>query len=277
MKSDEIIQFFSSYIERELGIQYSRENSFQLQNRLHEIAILLGEPSDEALYTRAMREGINGNFQRYLLDLATNNETSFFRDAKMFTALEETLFRPLKYGKDSCVLKIWSAASSSGQEALSLAMSLSEYAPGVPFEITATDVCDRVLERAEKGVYSQFEVQRGLKASLLTKYFIKDGRTENWMAKPELRKKIRYRKQNLLAPIGFDGPFDLILCRNVLIYQSVENKRAILARITALLRGGGVLVLGSGESLMGLSDAYLPLTVGGAILYQRKAVHSIAA
>ncbi len=270
MNTDEILNYFSGYIERELGIQYSKQNSFQLQNRLLEIAKLLGEPGVEALHARAVRDGIRGEFQNLLLDLATNNETSFFRDAKVFTALEEALFRPFIKSASSRPLKIWSAASSTGQEPLSLTMSLCELAPELRFEITATDVCDRVLERAKSGAYTLLEVQRGLSPQLLAKYFSKDERTERFTARPSLREKIRYQKQNLLAPFALTGPFDLILCRNVLIYQSVENKRTILGRITALLRDEGILVLGSGESLMGLSEDYLSVSVGGAILYRRK-------
>jgi chemotaxis protein methyltransferase CheR len=252
-----------------LSIQYSKDNSFQLRNRLEEIAKLLGEPSPEDLYQRAKRQGIGGSFQQLLLDLATNNEPSFFRDPRVFRALEEAWIRPQVERKSKSPLRIWSAASSTGQEALSLAMCVMESAPGLQFEIIATDISDRVLERAREGSYSQLEVQRGLSTALLLKYFDKEGRLERWRAKSVLLDKIKYSKQNLLSPLLVQGPFDLVLCRNVLIYQSVENKRMVIARIASQLKEEGLLVLGSGESLIGLSNDFVSVNCSGAILFKK--------
>lgn len=271
--SPEILSFFSKYIENELGIVYAEHNLFQLQNRLEEIAKLLNKPNPQALYDEGLK-GISGQFKQLLLDLSTNNETSFFRDGKVFAAIEQTVLKPIidNAQKIDC-LRIWSAASSTGQEPLTVAMLIQEYSEktgvNIPFSITGSDISERVLEKAKAATYGQLEIQRGLPVKLLVKYFNKDER-DNWKAKDIILNKISYLKQNLKSPLNFPQNFNLILCRNVLIYQSVEGKTDIIKRMTKLLVPGGILVLGAGESLFGLSNDFNQEFIEGTVVYRLK-------
>lgn len=271
--SPDILNYFSKYIQNELGIIYAEHNLFQLQNRLEEIAKLLGHNDINSLYAEAQK-GITGQFKQLLLDLSTNNETSFFRDGKVFNAIEQTILKPIieKGIKPDC-LKVWSAASSSGQEPLTIAMLIQEFAEkngiSIPYSITGTDISDRILEKAKSGTYSQLEIQRGLPAKLLVKYFSKDPQ-DNWKANNQILNKISYSKQNLKSPFHFPQKFHLILCRNVLIYQNVEGKTDIINRMKLLLEPGGILVLGSGESLFGLSNDFDQEFVEGTVIYRLK-------
>lgn len=273
MPHEAVLKFFASYIESEVGIVYAEHNYFQLQNRLEQIAKLFELDSIDSLFEKT-RVGIEGAFKQLLLDTATNNETSFFRDPKVFRALEAELFSPERLAvRRGSPLAIWSAAASSGQEALSTAMLLLEWskAKATPcdFRIVGTDISERILEKAKAARYSQLEVQRGLAMPLLLQYFRKEA-DDTWSAKAELTRNVTYRPLNLTEEFHFPAPFDLVLCRNVLIYQSVERKRRILARIHANLAPGGLLVLGSGESVIGLSDAFTQVNSEGAVIYARK-------
>ncbi len=271
MQVNEILKFFAAYIEKELGIQYSETNFFQLQNRLEDIAKLNGCADLPALHALAAG-GIHGAFKQMLLDVATNNETSFFRDPRVFRALENSIFKTLTAERPGRSLKIWSAASSTGQEALSMAIILKEMAStGIAqFSITATDISERVLAIAKAGVYSQLEIQRGMPAPLLLKYFTKEP-NDQWAVSRELLNRISYGKQNLKDAFAFGESFDLIMCRNVLIYQNVAGKKEIMNRLTQTLQPGGILILGSGESLFGISDSYEQVNMDGAIVYRKVA------
>lgn len=139
----------------------------------------------------------------------------------------------------------------------------------IPFEVLGTDISQRVLTKATAGSYSSLEVNRGLSEKLRDKYFSRDA-NENWVRNSELKMNMEFKSLNLKESFSFPSEFNLILCRNVLIYQNVEGKKKILEKITNSLAVGGFLILGSGESLVGLSDAYTQLFVEGAVLYQKK-------
>jgi chemotaxis protein methyltransferase CheR len=274
------LKFFAHYIQRELGIVYAEHNYFQLQNRLEEIAKALGIASIEALHREAST-GIHGAMKQLLLDLATNNETSFFRDPRVFAALDTILTK----GLDSNLwgvggLRLWSAASSSGQEALSLAMQLTEMGDrrGAPlnFSIVGTDISDRILTRARSFTYSQLEIQRGLSAPRMERFFTKDA-SGGWSAVKDIGRHITYQKLNLKEAFNFPRGFHVILCRNVLIYQSVEGKTEILKRISATMEPSGYLILGAGESLIGLSHDFEQEFVDGTVMYRKKAAAGRAA
>lgn len=269
MQLNDILEYFAKYIEAELGIVYSDHNYFQLQNRLDEIAKLMGVSDIEQLFKQS-QQGITGQLKQMVLDVATNNETSFFRDPKLFKSIETSV---LKNFANSGKLRIWSAASSSGQEALSLSILINEYNKkentNLQFSILGTDISERVLARAKKATYTQLEVQRGLPAALLIKYFKKDD-NDQWTAISDITKSIEFKKQNLKDPFPFTEKFNLVLCRNVLIYQSIQGKIDILNRITSMLAPEGILILGSGESLIGLSKDYEQQNVEGAIIYRKK-------
>lgn len=279
MQHEEILGFFSRYIEKEIGIIYSSHNHFQLSNRLEEICKLSGVATIQDLYQQAQK-GIHGSFKQLLLDVATNNETSFYRDPKVFKALETTFQQMLEQKRDPGPLKIWSAACSTGQEPLTLAMILSELSEKrrqtIEYSMLATDICERALQKARRTTYTQLEVQRGLGAMQLIKYFSKDDQ-DRWTAKSGLNRFIEYRNLNLNDFFAPREKFDIILCRNVLIYQSVENKIKVVKTLTDSLNTEGILVMGSGESLLGVSSSFEQQNIEGAILYKKKSENAMAA
>ncbi len=279
MQPDPILPFFAKYIYDQLGIVYAEHNYFQLRNRLEEIAKLLGASGVEELHSRAQRS-IDGQFKQLLLDIATNNETSFFRDPKVFQAIRSTLLDSRISAKVSTPLRIWSAASSSGQEALSVSIMIKEWSEQnkvpIDFKITATDISSRILEKARKAEYSQLEIQRGLSAPLMVKYFTKTDR-DTWVAKKDITQHIQYATQNLKEKYSFPQSFDLVLCRNVLIYQNVQGKSEILKRISDVLVPGGFLVLGTAEGLLGLSQDFVSIPKDGTVIYQTKSQQKKAA
>lgn len=265
-------QLFAKVIEVELGIVYGEHNFYQLQNRLEEIAKIYALSDVEKLHEKAIKEGISGNLKQLILDIATNNETSFFRDNKVFQNIEKTIIPSLtSMMKPGETLNIWSAASSYGQEPYSLAILLNEMReknwPG-QFEIMATDIVDRVLARAEQGLYSQLEIQRGLTTPLLLKYFTKNDQ-DYWKVNQGLRNYIKFKKQNLKEPFNFEKNFHMILCRNVLIYQGLESKIEIIKKFSKCLLPGGYLILGAGESLLGISSDFEQILLEGSFLYRK--------
>ena len=275
--AEEYLIYFARMIENEIGIIYSDSNFFQLQNRLEQIAKTLGHETVQELY-QSVRLAPNHQMKQLLLDVATNNETSFFRDPKIFHALQSTIFP--KFLKEKTVVKtaenslgnnlrIWSGACSSGQEAYSLGMILSELnAPSItPVEIVCTDISTRALEKATQATYSSLEVSRGLSPELKAKYFAQDP-DGNWKVRPELRSLAQFKMLNLLDPFESLGTFDLICCRNVLIYQNVERKKIILAKLRKQLRPDGYLILGSGESMIGLTEEFEIEKIGEVIVYK---------
>jgi len=272
-----ILKYFASYIEKELGIVYHEANYFQLEHRLQQISVQLGHENLAAFYA-AVQSGIVGSTRSLLLDVATNNETSFFRDASIFKALSAYILPELVKNKQSMgvrpVIRLWSAASSSGQEAYSIAMEADAYRESsgitdLELDLLASDVSDSILRRAQEATYSQLEVQRGLPARLLVKYFDKV-ESERWRVKDSIRRGFSFRKINLLDEVMGLGPFDIVFCRNVLIYQDVENKKKVLNRIHGLLADPGYLFLGAAESLIGLSDSFTQINQEGAIFYKKK-------
>lgn len=265
--------FFAKYIEKELGIVYAEENYFQLEQRLGRIATAVGLGDSQALYEKA-QSGVAGDLKTLLLDVATNNETSFFRDPKVFKVIEESVLPSLKAKfPGTFSFRAWSAASSSGQEIYSLAMLAEEFLaknPGHPrLELVATDISDTILKKAKSGKYSHLEVQRGLSAGRLVKYFEKSGESD-WELKQEIKRQVRFSKFNLLDSTAAMGKFHLILCRYVLIYQDTERKKQILNRLVDCLVPGGVIFLGASESALGLTDRLAQVAKDGAIFYERK-------
>ena len=273
MLNETKLKFFADYIQRNLGIVYQSSNFFQLEKRLEDIAKSLNFPDVEELYFKAI-SGIDEPLKQLLLDSATNNETSFFRDPAIYKAIGDCVFdswRLHQPRKSMC--NIWSCASSFGQEPYSLAMLSDEYSalyPGGPsIQIIASDISDNALTKARSGKYSQLEVQRGLSPQRLVKYFTKD-QSDYWELSASVRSKVRFFKQNLLDPFISLGQLDLVMCRYVLIYQTDEKKKEIIAKISKVLAPRGFLALGGAESMIGLSDDFEQLSRFGAILYQKK-------
>lgn len=266
---------FAEFIKRELGIVYEKQNYFQLEQRLEKIAQIMGMPGGAPeLCSEQSKSGIFGPLKALLLDIATNNETQFFRDPKVYKAIAEKVLPRLREDfPNTPVFKIWSTASSFGQEPYSLAILIDEFLaakPGHPnFEILATDISDTALKRASEGVYSQLEIQRGMSAPRLIKYF--DKRDESaWSLKPHIRGRVKFAKFNLLDPVPAGREAHLILCRYVLIYQEQNKKIEIMNRLVRAMPTGGYFILGASESGLGLCDALEQVAVDGCILYRKK-------
>ena len=188
----------------------------------------------------------------------TTNETFFFRDQIPFDNMSEHVMPAFAAARPAgAKIRIWCAACSSGQEPYSLAMVFDENPQllgGRPYEIVATDICNKVLEKAKTGLYSQFEVQRGLPVTRLVKYFQKAG--DMWQISPVLKQHIRFQRFNLMESFVGLGKFDVVFCRNVLIYFDQQQKTDILNRIAGQMAGDGYLMLGASESVIGCTDRY---------------------
>ena len=268
-----IIDFFANYIRDQLGIMYEKSNYYQLEKRLEELAKSENCGSLEELYNKS-KLGIYGNFKTKLLDLATNNETSFFRDPKVFEMIEKEVFPHfIKNGMRE--IRVWSAASSFGQEIYSILMLQQELALGTRPEIRefiGTDISEKALKKAAEGIYNHVEMSRGLTPHLQNKYFTPTKEPNHWQVKMDLRRKVQFKSQNILDSFTGLGKFDLILCRNILIYQNVDSKSKIIDRIYDQLSENGILVMGVGESMIGLSTKFEQLNVGSVSIYRKKQI-----
>lgn len=275
--NQELLLFFARYIEKELGIIYQEASYFQLEHRLEQIAKQNGYQGIEELF-RACKDGVPPQIKDRLLDIATNNETSFFRDGSVFKALSGSIFKDLldpANGPAPSELVVWSAACSSGQEAVSIAIEYDQFckkaalSSAPPLRLLLTDISGAILERAKQGVYSSLEVDRGMPLGLRDEYFdqIEDGK---WRVKPFLRRGFEYKKLNLLDSFFGFGPFHIVFCRNVLIYQNIENKKIVLDKIHQVLAPRGFLFLGAAESMIGLSEAFEQVSDEGAVFFRRK-------
>ena len=191
----------------------------------------------------------------------TTNESFFYRDKIPFQHFRETIVPTLLAARASQRrIRIWCAAASTGQEPYSLAMSLKEMGGAIAdwrIEILATDLSSEVLEKAKAGIYSQFEVQRGLPIALLVRYFTQSGDT--WQIAPDIRAMVQFRPLNLLNDFAHLGTFDVVFCRNVLIYFDQETKASVLERIARVTDRDGYLILGAAETVVGLTESFKPV------------------
>lgn len=250
-------EFLSGLLLRQSGLALTPEKEYLLESRLQPIARSRGLNNLSGLVA-ALKINPPADLLTEVVEAMTTNESLFFRDNKPFEHMKQKLLPNLLPGvRARGKLRIWSAAASTGQEPYSVAITLKEdpiYA-SIPTEIIGTDIAQKVLDKALKGVYSQFEVQRGLPITMLLKYFSQTPET-SWQIKDTLKSMITFRQFNLLDSFGALGKFDIILCRNVLIYFNEEMKLDIVKRMCANLNPGGYLILGSAESIR---NASLPL------------------
>ncbi len=250
----------SSLLRTRAGIELARTKTYLVESRLGPLARAHGFVTVSAFLQSLARGGIGEALATDLVEAMLNNETFFFRDIQPFDMLKDRILPQLRAARaTSRRIRIWSAAASTGQEAYSLAMLFAEDREsweGWTIDIVGTDISRRAITRARSGLYSQFEVQRGLSIHRLMAHFEKTG--EHWALNPEIRARVRFQPLNLLGPWTLGAPFDIILCRNVLMYLAHACKQDVLARIHRQLSPDGRLVLGAAETVLGVSDAFVP-------------------
>jgi len=248
--------FLRKSLKERSGLVLTADKQYLVESRLLPIARKAGLVSLGGLVA-ALRRG-DESLMMTVVEAMTTNETFFFRDKTPFENFRTAILPALLAARRAARhIRIWSAAASSGQEPYSLAMTIKELEDtlaGWRIEIIATDLSSSVLRKAQAGIYSQFEVQRGLPIAFLIKYFSKTG--DMWQIAPELRAMVKFRQFNLLSDFSTLGVFDLIFCRNVLIYFDQPTKIDVLNRMARAMASDGYLVLGAAETVVGLVDSF---------------------
>jgi chemotaxis protein methyltransferase CheR len=242
------------------GLVLAPEKQYLVESRLMPVARRAGCGSITEL-VRCLRDPNAEQLKAEITEAMTINESFFFRDKIPFDRFRDTVLPAMLVERaKSRRLRIWCAAASTGQEPYSLAMilrSMQEKFSGWRIEILATDISNEVLERARTGIYSQFEVQRGLPIQMLMQNFDQVG--EQWRISDTMRKMVQFRQFNLLNDFAALGTFDVVFCRNVLIYFDQETKVDVLERINRQLASDGFLLMGAAETVVGLTDIFTPL------------------
>ena len=250
-------QFVADLVKKRSGLVLAKEKVYLLESRLQPVA-RKHEMKDIGELVQAVRTKRDESLMHEVTDALTTNETFFFRDIKPFDRFRDIVLpQLLEARKTQRAIKIWCAAASTGQEPYSLAILLKEQAAllgGWRVSILGTDISTASLKRAREGVFSQFEVQRGLPVQLMLKYFRKK---ENlWEIDPAVKAMVQFRDFNLLDGFRALGQFDVVFCRNVLIYFEPAAKSDILARMRQQMSNDGVLFLGGAETILGISDKF---------------------
>jgi chemotaxis protein methyltransferase CheR len=251
-------EFLRKLLKERSGLDLSPDKQYLVESRLVPLARKAGLAGISEL-AQKMKAGSAEALTAEVVEAMTTNETFFFRDKTPFDHLKDTMLPALLRARGARrALRIWCAASSSGQEPYSIAMCVKEFAAlaGWRIEIVATDLSQAVLEKSRAGIFSQFEVQRGLPIQMLVKHFTQVG--ELWQLNADIRAMVQHRQLNLLQDFSHLGTFDVIFCRNVLIYFEQDTKVGIFDRLAKLLEPDGVLVMGAAESVVGISDAFRP-------------------
>lgn len=253
--SQTALNVFGALLEARTGQQIASYRSWRIDTALKPLLRERGLENLDQLVALLL-EGQDHGVGDQIIDALVNQETSFFRDASVFDLIAEAVAAAGAEGRRA---RIWCAGCSTGQEPLSLAMLFAErqeQGKGIMPEIVATDVSESAVTRARAGRYSQFEIQRGLPIRRMMRWF--DAVGPDWVAKPELIKSVAVRRQNLVADPPPAGSFDVVLCRNVLLYLSTALKAEAFERFAGALRPGGTLVLGAGETVIGQTRLFEP-------------------
>lgn len=262
----ESFSFLAGLVKARSGIVLTADKGYMLETRLGPLLRRDGIASLDALALR-LRSPREESLTADVVEALTTNESSFFRDGKPFEHLKRLLPALASARPAGQPIRIWSAACSSGQEAYSVAMIVAELAPtlgGRRVEILGTDLSREMVDRARDGLFTQFEVQRGMPVQMLVKYFRQEG--QRWRVAPELRAMTRWQTFNLLEDARGLGRFDVIFCRNVLIYFDAPTKTRVLAMLAGMLAADGVVYLGGAETVLGLTDR-LAATAGERGVY----------
>ena len=261
--------YIRDLVRRYSAIALEADKAYLVETRLAPLARLAGFASLQELIASLRTQTPTHPLYRQVVEAITTHETSFFRDLHPFDALRTTVLPELLAKRRSLNLTIWCAACSSGQEPYSVAMLVREHFPTLVnhrVRIIATDLSGAILDRAREGLYSQIEVNRGLPAVLLTRYFDKQGL--HWRIRSEIRRMVEFQQNNLAESWPPIPPLDVLFMRNVLIYFDVDTKKAILAKIRQVLKPDGYLFLGSSETTLNLDAAFEPISMGKSLCYQ---------
>ena len=258
--SPEDFNFICTLIKQRSGLVLTEEKSYLLESRLMPVARKHGlQGLDELIGNIRTRKEESMIVE--VTEAMTTNESFFFRDNKPFDLLRDEVLPPiLEERADKKHLRIWCAAASSGQEPYSIAIVLKELGAklaGWKIDILGTDISNDIIDKARSGVYTQFEVQRGMPIQLLLKYF--DKVDESWHIKDEVKSMVQYKYFNLLEPLRAIGGFDIIFCRNVLIYFDPETKSKVLDEVHKLMPEDGMLFLGGAETVLGVTEKFKPV------------------
>ncbi len=270
------LQKISSYIHKISGIYLDQTKSYLFETRLGFIAQEHGCRSFEELYNLSKRDG-SKKIEQKIIDAISTNETLFFRDRRPFELMQHKILpeiidaRTPASSSMKTTVKIWSAASSTGQELYSIAITLKELLGNLSnyhFRLLGTDISDHAISQASYGTYNKFEIERGLDRRLLQKYFTPTG--DSWKIKDEIRAMASFRKMNLMQPFTTLGKFDIIFCRNVAIYFSLADRKKLFNKIADILADDGYLIIGSTESLTGVCSRFVPKRHLRSIFYQKQ-------
>lgn len=265
--SEENYRFLQHQVYQFSGIVLDDSKHYLLESRLLPIVRSEGLSDLNALCA-ALRRPDRTALRDRIVEAMTTNETLFFRDIHPFDALRDVILPGIKSEKSSKSLRIWSAAASTGQEAYSIAMLVAEGGfEGWQVEILGTDLSEEVLVKAREGVYTQLEVNRGLPATKLVRHFTRKGIA--WEVQPALRKMVQFRQLDLRSSLKSLGKFDVVFCRNVLIYFDVATKRGILAQIREIMLPESYLFLGAAETTLNLDERFTRRVIGNAPCYQK--------
>jgi chemotaxis protein methyltransferase CheR len=250
-------EYLRKLLKERLGLDLSADKQYLVESRLVPLARKASLPGIPDLVQK-MKGGAEA-LTAEVVEAMTTNETFFFRDKVPFDHLKEAVLPALIQARAARrSIRIWCAASSTGQEPYSIAMILKETPAlsGWRTEIVATDLSQAVLEKSKAGIFSQFEVQRALPIQLLVKYFKQTG--ELWQLNADIRAMVQHKQLNLLQDFSHLGTFDVIFCRNVLIYFDQDTKTRIFERMSRMIEPDGALVLGAAESVVGITDVFKP-------------------
>ncbi len=251
-------EYLRKLLKDNSGLDLSADKQYLIESRLLPLSRKCGLPGISELVQKM--KGGSASIIAQVVEAMTTNETFFFRDKVPFDLFRNSIMpEMLKARAARKSVRIWCAAGSTGQEPYSLAMCLKEMSAataGWRIEILATDLSQEVLEKSKAGIYSQFEVQRGLPIQMLVKYFKQNG--ELWQINADIRAMVQHRQLNLLHDFSQFGVFDVIFCRNVLIYFDQETKINIFNRLARTMEPDGFLVLGAAETVVGLTDVFKP-------------------
>lgn len=263
---------FRRFLESTCGLVLGENKHYLVTSRLSRLMAEFSVASINELLTQLKGSSKPGLRER-VIEAMTTNETSWFRDVFPYEILKNVILPDLAT-RGVGPIRVWSAASSSGQEAYSVSMTVSEFLtskPGVlkrDVQIVGTDISSAIVNEAREGIYDGLAMVRGLSQERKTKFFMQQG--DRWQVRPEIRQRATFREFNLLKSYTLLGKFDVVFCRNVLIYFSADSKKDIIHRISQALNPGGYFMLGASESMVNYADHFEMISCNPGAVYKKK-------